>query len=257
MIDTHCHLYFDAYDADRDAMLERARSAGVRGFVCVGIDPRSNGQALTLAQAHPDMIATAGLHPHSAHEATEELVGEVEAQIASGHYRAVGEIGLDYYKSQAGPEAQRPLFERLIAGAAARGLPVIVHSREALEDTRGCLTTAGNGRVRGVMHCYSYDVRAMRAFLDLGMHISFACNTTYPKAVHLSEAVAYVPEDRFVIETDSPYLPPRSLRGQRNEPAHLTELVAFIASRRGQSEQEVAEASERNARRLFAWERSK
>lgn len=251
MIDTHCHLYFDSFDPDRDETIERARGAGVTGWVCVGIDPDTNVRSLELAGRVNGMIATAGLHPHSAHEATDEVVRTVEAQIDSGAYKAVGEIGLDYYKSQAPAPAQKTLFARLIRRALDRDLPIIVHSREALEDTRALIAEAGEGRVRGVMHCFSYDTAAMRRFLDLGLFISFACNVTYPKAVPLAEAVAYVPEDRFVIETDSPYLPPQSLRGKRNEPSYLTQLVEFIAARRGRTAAEISAACSRNAKTLF------
>lgn len=251
MIDTHCHLYFDSYDADRDETIDRARAAGVSALVCVGIDPDTNRRSLDLAGRVSGMIATAGLHPHSAHEAPEEVVRAVEAQIESGSYKAVGEIGLDYYKSEAPAEAQKRLFARLIAAAVQADLPVIVHSREAMEDTRAVIAASGQGKARGVLHCFSYDVTAMRRFLDLGLTISFACNTTYPKAVHLAEAVAYVPEDRFVIETDSPYLPPQSLRGKRNEPAHLTQLVDFIAVKRSKTAAEISAACARNARALF------
>lgn len=254
MIDTHCHLYFDAYDADRDETIERARLAGVTGWVCVGIDPDTNRRSLELAARVSGMVASAGLHPHSAHEASEEVVRTVEDQIASGRYRAVGEIGLDYYKSEAPAGTQKALFARLIGAALNANLPIIVHSREALEDTHAVIADAGQRRVRGVMHCFSYDVAALRRFLDLGLYISFACNTTYPKAVNLAEAVTYVPEDRFVIETDCPYLPPQSLRGQRNEPAYLTQLVDFIAQRRARSSAEIAASSARNARTLFGLE---
>lgn len=251
MIDTHCHLYFDSYDADRDETIERARRSGVTGWVCVGIDPDTNRRSLELAARVSGMIASAGLHPHSAHEASEEVVRTVEDQIKSGSYRAVGEIGLDYYKSEAGADAQKTLFARLIGAALSAELPIIVHSREAMEDTGAVIADAGLRRVRGVMHCFSYDVAAMRRFLDLGLYISFACNTTYPKATNLAEAVTYVPEDRFVIETDCPYLPPQSLRGQRNEPSYLTQLVDFIAQRRATSSAEIAAACARNARTLF------
>ncbi len=251
IVDTHCHLHFKEFDSDREEVIRRAREAGVEYFVNVGTDPGTNSEARALASRIPGMVWTAGLHPHSAHEAAEETFGMLERQIVDRRPAAVGEIGLDYFKSEADPATQKKVFTRMIELAKKHDLPVIVHSRDAFEDTHAILSAQAKKGLRGVMHCFSYDEKAMKKMLDAGFYISFTCNITYKNALTLLEAAKQAPLDRIVFETDSPYLSPQSKRGKRNEPANLAELVPFLASVRGMDAQTLAEKSTANAKRLF------
>lgn len=249
LVDTHCHLHFEDFDADREEAVRRAREAGVEYFVNVGTDPETNDQARALAARYPNMVWTAGLHPHSAHQADDRTFELLEKQVAAFRPAAIGEIGLDYFKSEGDPETQKKVFRRMVALAKKNGLPVIVHSRDAFEDTYEILRQGSP--LQGVMHCFSYDGASMKKLLDLGLFISFACNITYKNAGILLETAKQVPLDRVVFETDSPYLSPQSKRGRRNEPLNLVESVAFLAERRGMDPDALAEESSANAQRLF------
>lgn len=251
IVDTHCHLHFKEFDADRDGVLERARRAGVSRFVNVGTDPGTNAEARALASRTPGMVWTAGLHPHSAHEAGEETFSMIERQVRDGKPAAIGEIGLDYFKSEGDPETQKRVFRRMLDLAREHSLPVIVHSRNAFEDTHAILAAEAKKGLRGVMHCFSYDEDAMKKMVDAGFYISFTCNITYKNAAALLDAAKKTPPDRIVFETDSPYLSPQSKRGTRNEPANLGELVPFLAAARGMEVSELAAKSTENAGRLF------
>ena len=234
---------------DRDAVIDRALKAGVKYLVNVGTDPGSNEKAHALASRYPFMKHTVGLHPHSAHEADEPMFAQLEEQIASSKPSAIGEVGLDYFKSEAPPEVQKNVFGRMLDIAKKHSLPVIVHSRNAFDDTHALLQHASKEGVRGVMHCFSYDEAAMKKMTELGFFISFACNITFKNAGALLETAKATPEDRLVVETDSPYLSPD--RGKRNEPASLARLVPWLASARGVDAAALAERSTENAKRLF------
>lgn len=254
IIDTHCHLHFEAYDADRDEVVRRAREAGVGGVVLVGTDPGTNEDAAKIAGLYPGWaVHSVGMHPHSAHEATPEVLRTLEEQSRSASVRAVGEIGLDFFKSEAPPETQKAVFRKMIRLAVLRDLPIIVHSRNAWEETHAILSE-GPAQLRGVMHCFSYDEAAMRCMVDQGFYISFAGNVTYKSASALMDVACATPLDRLVVETDAPYLSPQGFRGQRNEPAYLTETLRLIAERRGVSASSLAECVRRNAEELFRFQ---
>ena len=258
IVDTHCHLHFEQFDADRAEVIERARVSGVKYMVIVGTDPETNQKARDLASKYPFMAHTAGLHPHSAHLAdgrggfeTRPCIDQIEDFVHAAKPSAIGEVGLDYFKSEAEPAVQKKVFARMIGIAIANDLPVVVHSRNAFDDTYEMLKAEGKGKLRGLMHCYSYDAASLKKVMDLGFLASFACNITYKNAAALLEAAVSVPLDRVVIETDSPYLAPQSHRGQRNEPSHLKALVRFLADKRGVSPEEFAARTSENAIRLF------
>ncbi|MBI3315704.1 MAG: TatD family hydrolase, partial [Candidatus Omnitrophica bacterium] len=196
LVDTHCHLHFDAFDPDRAAVIQRALDFGVKSLVNVGTDPKTNRQALELSRTYPFMAATAGLHPHHAHEISEEGFKDFETFVAQNSPVAIGEIGLDYVKSQSPPETQKTTFTRMLDLAARRNLPVIVHSREAFEDTLAILQSAARGKLRGVMHCFSYDRDALKKVLDLGFLVSCTCNVTFKNASALLEVARTAPLDR-------------------------------------------------------------
>ena len=251
IIDTHCHLHFEAFDVDRENVIGRALDAGVSYLVNVGTDPENNQKARELASKYPFMTHTAGLHPHSAHEIDEAGLEQIERDVREGKPSAIGEIGLDYFKSEASPETQKKVFRRMIGLALRNDLPVIVHSRNAFDDTLDVIKSEGQGKLRGVMHCYSYDEEALKKLMDLGFLASFTCNVTYKSASRLLDALLGAPLDRVMLETDSPYLSPQTHRGERNEPSHLKELVSFLADKKGMKAEDFARQTSRNAAHFF------
>lgn len=254
MIDTHCHLFMSQFDADREAVFDNARRAGVKAFISVGIDEPTSEAAIALAESHPDVYASVGLHPHSAHEAPEDTAAQLEKLARSSKkVVAVGEVGLDYFKSEAPPEVQRRVFGTMVDLAARLGLPLIVHSRDAFNDTFDILKQgkAAKRSLSALFHCFSYDAVCMKRAIEEGFDISFAGNLTFPNAKALKEAAKEVPLDRFVIETDAPYLAPQSMRGKRNEPSYLTFLISEIAALKGIAPEDAARAATRNAQRIF------
>ncbi len=251
LIDTHCHLHFDAFDADRKEVIERARAAGVEYLINVGTDPENNEKAFELAKQYPFMRHTAGLHPHSAHEIDDVGLQKIERFVNDTKPVAIGEIGLDYFKSEASPEIQKRIFTRMIRIAKSHNLPLVVHSRNAFEDTYQILRAESGGNLRGVMHCFSYDGEALKKLLDLGFLASFTCNLTFKNASQLLDVATLAPLDRIMLETDSPYLAPQSRRGQRNEPSFLPELAELLGQKKGISPDKIAEETTKNARRFF------
>lgn len=249
LFDSHTHLNVDAFDADRAAVLDRARRDGVREMLIVGFDLESSRAALRLA-GELRLWAAVGIQPHYAAQTGEGELEQLRRLAESTEVVALGEIGLDYYRNRAPAAAQRWLFREQLALARALNLPVVIHSREAFADLLADLRQAGDG-IRGVMHCFSGTPEHAQAFLGLGLHISIAGPVTYPKAAKTWQVAREVPLDRLLIETDCPWLPPQAHRGQRNEPAYVREVAARIAELRGLSLQQVAEATTRNARALF------
>lgn len=249
LFDSHTHLNVEAFAADRPAVLRRARQQGVRQMLVVGFDLESSAQAVAVAAEH-GLGAAVGIQPHYAGETGPAELGELRALAGRPGVVALGEIGLDYYRNRAPRADQLRLFRQELDLAQELGLPVVIHSREAAADTLAVLQEAGRG-LRGVMHCYSGTLEQARAFLALGLHISIAGTVTYPKAAKTWEVAREVPLERLLIETDCPWLPPQSHRGQRNEPAYIREVAARIAELRGLSLEAVAAATTRNARALF------
>ena len=251
LIDTHCHLHFDAFDPDRDTVIARAAEYGVTRIVNVGTDPATNQAALELASKHPGkLFHTVGLHPHHSHEVDETAVKTLEEFAEKNRPLAIGEIGLDYFKSQADHETQKKAFTRMLALARRLDLPVIVHSRDAFEDTFRILEEEGKG-LRGVMHCFSYDRAAMERLFGIGFLVSFTCNLTFKNTGALLEVAAAAPLGKFMLETDAPYLAPQIYRGMRNEPACVVHLAHFLAEKRGIEQDAIAEATTKTAIEFF------
>lgn len=251
LVDTHCHLHFDAFDADRDAAIQRALAAGVRYLVNVGTDLETNAQAYDLAKKHDFMSHTVGLHPHSAHEFDENSLARLGSQIEAQGPVAIGEIGLDYFKSEADHQTQIKVFRQMLDLAKKYALPVIVHSRDAFDDTFRVLREEGRGKLRGVMHCFSYDESAMERLFGLGFLVSFTGNVTYKSAGALLEVAKKAPLGHFLLETDSPYLAPQKVRGKRNEPAYLADAARFLAESRGETLEEFSRATTQAAAEFF------
>jgi TatD DNase family protein len=250
LIDSHAHVHSADYEGERDEVLERAREAGVGIIVDVGYDLPSSRAALALAQAHDQIYATAGIQPHYAAETGPDELEELRGLLRQPRVVALGEIGLDYHHDKAPRPLQQELFRSQLRMARELGLPVVIHSREAAEDTLAVLRAEARG-LRGVMHAFSGDWRYAQAYLELGFFISLAGPVTFPKALELHEVARLTPLERLLVETDSPYLSPHPLRGRRNEPARVALVARRIAELRDSAESEVAAATSANARALF------
>ena len=251
LFDTHAHLHFPGFDEDRDAVLARARAAGVRRMVTIGTDAETSRAALALAKRHADVWATAGVHPHDAAESDEAAQAEVERIAAERRVVAIGEIGLDFFRNLSPPETQERVLRRFLALARHLRKPVVLHCRDAHAQILALLGEERVAEVGGIMHCFSGDVAIARRCLDLGLLISLAGPVTYPNARALPDVARFVPGDRLVVETDCPFLPPQGYRGKRNEPAYLTITAARVAELRGEPLDDLAARTTANACRLF------
>jgi len=248
--DTHAHLFWDGLGQDLDAVLERARAAGVGRIVVVGTDLKSSRAALELCRGRPELSPTAGIHPHDAAGIDAEARAEIEQLCALPECVAVGETGLDYFKEFSPRAAQAEGFRWQAELARELKKPLIVHSRDAHEDTLSLLRSVAG--VRGVMHCWTMGVAQLPGYLDAGFHISFSGVVTYPKNEQIRASARAVPADRIVFETDCPFLAPQKHRGQwPNEPALVRETVEFVAALRGEDVEALAASSSANARALF------
>ena len=251
LFDTHAHLHFPDFAPDLDAVLRRAREAGVRRMVTIGTDGETSRAAVAIAEGDPDVWASVGLHPHDAAAGDDALFAELEWLAASPRVVAIGEMGLDFFRNLSPRPAQEAAFRRQLALARALGKPALVHCRDAHAETLAILAEEGVREVGGVMHCFSGDVEIARRCLDLGLLVSLAGPVTYPNARALPAVATFVPADRLVVETDCPYLPPQPYRGKRNEPAYLTITAARVADLRKASLDELAARMTDNALRLF------
>lgn len=261
LVDSHAHLDFAQFDADRAAVLERARQAGVGAIIDVGADLASSRRAVVLAEAEPIVYASVGVHPHDAKRLDGAVLAELRALASHPKVVAAGEIGLDFYRDLSPRDVQRRAFRAQLAWAAQKALPVIVHDREAhdevmsiLEDWAAGLAGSPLAGRAGILHSFSGDLDMGRRAVALGFYLSISGPVTYQNARRLPEIVAALPLDRLLIETDCPYLPPHPYRGQRNEPAHVKLVAERIAAIRGVAVDQVAAATTANARRLFGLE---
>ena len=255
LVDSHAHVDSPEFDADREAVWQRARAADVRRIVLIGLwrEPGNFGRALELARAAPDWLwATIGIHPHDAARVPAEDWAALETLARSADVRAIGETGLDYHYLHSPVEDQRRGFERQLALAASLGKPVTIHLREADEDALAILRNADLARARGgVVHCFTGDAAAAERFLALGLCLSFSGIVTFKSAAAIQEAARQTPLDRLLIETDAPFLTPVPHRGKRNEPAHVGLVAQRVAELKGLTTEEVGAAALRNTERLF------
>lgn len=255
-IDTHAHLCDPRFDEDRSAVVARARTAGVLRIVEIADSPADWDKARALCRAEEGMRCALGLHPYHADQWRDSLPDELLEASKDPRVAAVGEIGLDYAKCAIPPDAQKTAFRGMLAAAERAGLPVVLHCREAYPDMLAILrdlraAPPSGRRFRGVMHCFSGSAQEALETVRLGFALGVDGPVTYPKNAALREALAGVGVGSLVLETDSPYLPPQSSRGKRNEPATVPEIAARLAETLGLSAREVAEATSRNARDLF------
>ncbi|HTY45999.1 MAG TPA: TatD family hydrolase [Patescibacteria group bacterium] len=248
-IDTHCHLDFPEFDADRDQVISRSRQEGIDCLINIGSSLTGSRRSLELAEAYPCVYATVGIHPHEADQAKEPARQLIRELAQREKVVAVGEIGLDYYKNYSRPENQRPLFLSLAGIAKDLGLPLVIHSRQAQEDTLSILSELMP--VKAVVHCFSGDGDFLERCLAMGFFVSFTCNITYKKAQDLRDLVKLAPLERIFLETDAPFLSPEGLRGRRNEPCYVKQLAQEISRIKEVSLEEVAGVTSRNARAFF------
>jgi TatD DNase family protein len=251
LFDTHAHLHFPDFAGDLDAVLERARAAGVRRVLTIGTDVTTSHAAVALAERQPDVWAAVGIHPHEAETADDAALREIERLAAQARVVAIGETGLDFFRNLAPRETQARAFRAQLELARRTGKPVLVHCREAHEETLTLLAAAKVRERGGIMHCFSGDLAIARRYLDLGLLISLAGPVTYPKPGALPDVARAIPADRLVVETDCPYLPPQPYRGKRNEPAYVAITAARVAELRGEPLDELAARMSENARALF------
>lgn len=250
LIDTHLHLNADHFAEDRQAVLEHALAADVRRMINIGYDIPSSAASVALAEAEPMVWAAVGIQPHYATTTSDADLSQIEAWLAHPRVVALGEIGLDYYHDRAPHEQQEALFRRQLTMARSHNMPVVIHSRDAKDDTIRILRDAASGQP-GVMHSFSGDWDYAQACLEVGFYLSFSGPLTFKKAIELHEVARKAPLERILIETDAPYLSPHPLRGKRNEPARVRLVAEALAVLRGISLAAVAEATTANAERLF------
>ena len=256
MIDSHAHLYFDRFDEDRPAVIDRAQAAGIAAVINIGIDLGTSRQALDLAREYPGFCwATAGLHPTECALEPAELARVVDSlrelfEAHSHELRAVGEIGLDYHWDRTTPEQQDRAFRAQLELAAALSRPVVIHCREAMPAALAVVDEWAD-RVRGVFHCFAGTAEEARRVLELGWCISFCGNVTYPKAHELREAAEAAGPEKLLLETDAPFLAPQAVRGQRNEPAHVVHTRDFLAQLFGMPVDDLVRRTTAATRELF------
>ena len=248
MVDTHCHL--DLLD-NPDAALANARYAGLTRIATIGIDGASIRLALAYARANDDVFAIVGRHPNSASGFDDHSLEEIERAAAEPQARAIGETGLDYYRDYTSREDQRRAFEAQLDLAGRLGLPAVIHTRQAEEDTFAILRQLADS-VTVVLHCFSSPGR-LDECVERGYICSFAGNVTYPKSRDVQRAAKTVPAELLLVETDAPFLAPQPLRGRPNEPANVTHTARFVAELRGVEYDELDALVERNAARVFGW----
>jgi TatD DNase family protein len=254
LIDSHAHVDVSEFDLDREAMLERARVAGISCLLAIGNGPELEklGAAVPYAERYDWIYAAAGIHPHEARHASKAHDTELERLARLPRVIAWGEIGLDYHYDHSPREIQSGVFRRQLELAGTARRPVIIHCREAWPDCLQILDEEWRGTgLGGIFHCFSGTLEEARRGMDMGFLISFAGNVTYPKSQDLRDVAAQVPLERLLVETDSPFLAPQPYRGRRNEPAFVAEVARTIASVRHLGPEEVAEATAQNFRTFF------
>ena len=251
MIDSHCHLDDAVFDTDRDAVIKRALDAGVELMVAIGTGkgPPDLETGVRLVDAHPQFLATVGVHPHDAGKAAPDTWPRLEDLLAHPKVIAIGEIGLDYHYDFSPRDVQRDVFVQQIQLAAAHRKPIVIHTREAWDETIALLEEHwAPHKLPGIMHCFTGNMAQATQSLALGFYLSFGGVVTFPKATELHETARAVPLDRILLETDAPYLAPVPQRGKRNEPAFIVHTARRLAELRGVTVEEIDHATTENFR---------
>lgn len=252
MIDTHSHLYQPDFDADAEAMLDRARKAGVSKVYLPAIDASTHQRMMDFAEAHAGYcVPMMGLHPCCVEAGYLQQLKTVEDWLSRASFAAIGEIGLDYYHSTAFKKEQVDAFTIQLHWALDRDLPIVIHTRNAMDDCISLIQQEGGGKSRGIFHCFGGDERQGRKIIEMGFMLGIGGVVTYKNA-GLATVVAALPLDALVLETDAPYLTPVPFRGKRNESSYLTYITEKIAEIKGLTVAEVTETTTRNAEKIFA-----
>jgi TatD DNase family protein len=252
LIDSHCHLNYASLGDDVPGVLARARGAGVGGFLAISCRVSEWDDVIALADTHEGVWASVGIHPHEADEHPDTDAATLITATAHPRVIAIGETGLDYYYDKSDRERQKTSFRSHIAAARATGLPLIVHTRDAEADTLALLKEAGEGRLTGVIHCFTASQAFAEEALALGFYISLSGIVTFKNARDLQDTAKTIPADRLLVETDAPYLAPVPMRGKTCEPAFVAHTARFLAELRGVSETELAATTTANFHTLFA-----
>lgn len=256
LIDTHCHVSYPDFDRDRDAVLARAKDAGVACMITVATDPSCWQRYLDLSEGRPQVKVALGFHPNYADTYSADAFKDLRARVEKNRDRvvAIGETGLDFFRDSTGPEIQAQAFQAQLDLTTELNLPFILHCRKAEREMLDLLAAHHKklgAPLRGVWHCFSATVAYMQEAVELGLHLGFGGILTYPKAQEVRDAAKAAPIERLLLETDAPYLPPQPWRGQRNEPAYVAETAKRLAVVRGITEEELARTTSANARALF------
>ena len=252
LVDSHCHLDFPDFASEIDAVVSRARDAGIGRMVTISTRVRKHAQVLAIAEKFPDVFCSVGTHPHHAHE---ELDIDARALMEIAKHRkvvAIGEAGLDYHYDNSPREAQAQGLRQHIAAARQTGLPLVIHSRECDDDmTRILREESGKGAFPAVLHCFTGGRDLAFAAIELGHYVSFTGILTFKNSQNLRDIAAALPAERVLVETDAPYLAPLPFRGKRNEPSYVVETAKVLAAARGVSMEEITRQTTENFFRLF------
>ncbi len=253
-IDSHAHIQLSEFDTDRNAVLQRARDAGVGSILVIGFDLGTSLGAIALAEKHENVYATVGMHPHDAKCLTPGVLKTFRGLAAHPKVLALGEMGLDYYRNRCSPAVQKRAFAEQLSLAVETGLPIVIHNRDAYMDILPILE-AQEAKIRGVLHCFTGDVALMQRSLQLSpaceLSIGIGGIVTYRNGAAVQVVARQVPAERLLIETDCPWLAPQFRRGKRNEPAYVAAVAKKIAALRGTSVESIGELTSRNFRELF------
>ena len=252
IIDTHCHLDFPEFDSDRESVIKRAAASGVKYIINVASSFPGCKHSIKLAEEFDAIYASVGIHPHHASEKeTETALTGIKSLAKHKKVVAVGEVGLDYYRNKSEKSDQRKRFIDFINIASENDLPLIVHSRDAGDETLDILKKNSPPNIKAVMHCFSGDDVYLKKCLDMGLFISFTCNLTFKNARHLRETARLMPLERLFLETDAPFLAPQACRGKRNEPSYLTHIIKEWSEILSIPEADVARVTTENAINFF------
>ncbi|MBU2192138.1 MAG: TatD family hydrolase [Alphaproteobacteria bacterium] len=253
LVDSHCHLDFPDFDADRDVLVERARAAGVERMVTISTRVKKFPQVLAIAEQYDCVYCSVGTHPHNASEETDVTADELVQLSSHPKVVAIGEAGLDYHYDKSPRDLQMQGFVTHIEAARRTGLPLVIHARSADEDVAATLKAeTGKGAFPFILHCFSSGAELARVGVELGGYVSFSGILTFRNSEDIRSIAADVPHDRLLVETDAPYLAPVPMRGKRNEPAYVAHTASVLAGTIGTSVEEVAEQTTQNFFRLFS-----
>lgn len=255
IVDTHAHLDMDAFNEDRSDVISRALDSGVNTIITAGTGLESSQKAISLAEEHPEVLATVGFHPHGAARVKQEDIARLAEMTRHPRVVAIGEMGLDFYRNLSPKETQIQVLKWQLELAVQLDLPVIIHCRQAERDLlpllRDWTSSQKPGQPPGVIHCFMGDLNAARQYLDMGFFLSLGAYIGYPASRRAYATIKAIPDDRLTVETDSPFLPPQNLRGQRNEPAYVSLTIEMLAEIRGIPPDQIARETTQNAHRLF------